>query len=95
MSDATEIEKKLSDYEAALPDNVSSQMEKVAIGILLTAIAILSLGLLLANDTFWTDVLKPIVWDPIVKDAGTAGDAGYSPQNTAIYASTMGKHNQQ
>ena len=38
---------------------------------------------------FWTDGLKPIVWDPIVKDAGAAGDAGYSPQNTAIYATTI------
>ena len=89
MSSATEIEKKLSEYEASLPNNVFSQMEKVAIGILIAAIAILSLGLLFANDTFWTDGLKPIVWDPIVKDAGAAGDAGYSPQNTAIYASTM------
>ena len=89
MSNATEIEKKLSDYQAALPDNIFSQMEKVAIGILIAAIAILSLGLVFANDIFWTDGLKPIVWDPIVKDAGAAGDAGYSPQNTAIYASTM------
>ena len=89
MSSATEIEKKLSGYEASLPNNVFSQMEKVAIGVLIAAIVILSLGLLFANDTFWTDGLKPIVWDPIVKDAGAAGDAGYSPQNTAIYASTM------
>ena len=89
MSSVTEIEKKLSDYQAALPDNIFSQMEKVAIGILVTAIAILTLGLVFANDIFWTDGLKPIVWDPIVKDAGAAGDAGYSPQNTAIYASTM------
>ena len=50
MSSAAEIEKKLSDYEASLPDNVFSQMEKVAIGILITAIGILSLGLLFAND---------------------------------------------
>ena len=89
MSNATEIEKKLSSYEATLPDNVFSQMEKIAIGVLIAALAILSLGLIFANDMFWTDGLKPIVWDPIVKDAGAAGDAGYSPQNTAIYATTI------
>ena len=38
--------------------------------------AIISFGLIFANDVFWTDGLKPIVWDPIVKDAGSAGDAG-------------------
>jgi hypothetical protein len=75
MSNATEIEKKLSSYEATLSDNVFSQMEKIAIGVLIAALAILSLGLIFANDMFWTDGLKPIVWDPIVKDAGAAGDA--------------------
>ena len=30
-----------------------------------------------------------MVWDPIVKDAGSAGDAGYSPENTALYATTV------
>ena len=30
-----------------------------------------------------------LVWDPIVKDAGTSGDAGYSLGNTAIYIVTM------
>lgn len=89
MSTATEIEEKLSEFEPTLPDNVFSQMEKIAIGILISAVAILSLGLIFANDLFWTDGLKPIVWDPIVKDAGAAGDAGYSRQNTILYASTI------
>ena len=40
---------------------------------------------MLAFDSVWTETLKPIVWDPVVKDAGVAGDAGYTPQNTAIY----------
>ena len=89
MSNAIEIEKKLSDYEAALPNNIFSQMEKVSIWFLVAIVSILTFGLIFANDMFWTDGLKPIIWDPIVKDAGAAGDAGYSPQNTAIYASTI------
>ena len=46
-------------------------------------------GLMLAFDTVWTETLKPIIWDPVVKDAGVAGDAGYTPQNTAIYTVSM------
>ena len=53
MSSATEIEKKLSSYEAALPDNIFSKMENIAFGILITAVAILALGLVFANDIFW------------------------------------------
>ena len=56
-----------------------------AIGLGLAVLA----GLMLAFDTVWTDTLRPIIWEPVVKDAGVAGDAGYTPQNTAIYTLSM------
>ncbi|DAC28391.1 MAG TPA: DUF63 family protein, partial [Candidatus Poseidoniales archaeon] len=89
ITTASEIEKSLSDYDPALPDESFSQLEKASIWFLVALVSILSFGLIFANDIFWGDGLKPIVWDPIVKDAGAAGDAGYSPQNTAIYAFTI------
>jgi len=77
------------EWDAPLPDDEYSKGEKVviwgAIGIGLVAMA----GLILAFDTVWTETLKPIIWDPVVKDAGVAGDAGYTPQNTAIYTLSM------
>ena len=76
-STASEIEGKLSDYDSALPDDVFSQLEKVSIWFLVALVSVLSFGLIFANDIFWGDGLKPIVWDHIVKDAGDAGDAGY------------------
>ena len=72
-----------------LPDDQFSTGEKVviwgAVGLGIVAMA----GLILAYDTVWTETLKPIIWDPVVKDAGVAGDAGYTPQNTAIYTLSM------
>ena len=76
-------------FEAPLPDNTYSSTEKAviwtAIGLGLAVLA----GLMLAFDTVWTDTLRPIIWEPVVKDAGVAGDAGYTPQNTAIYTLSM------
>ncbi len=46
-------------------------------------------GLFIAPDLFWGDFLGPYVWDPITKDAGASGDAGYSLVNTAFYILTM------
>lgn len=72
-----------------LPDDQYSIGEKAviwgAVGIGIVAMA----GLILAYDTVWTETLRPIIWDPVVKDAGVAGDAGYTPQNTAIYTLSM------
>ena len=89
MSNAAEIEKTLSLSEPCLPNNVFSQMEKIALWTVASFALLLTLGLIFANDKVWIDGLKPIIWEPIVKDAGVAGDAGYSPQNTAIYAFTI------
>ena len=46
-------------------------------------------GLVLAPEVFWDDFVKVYIWDPIVKDAGKSGDAGYTPVNTAVYIGTM------
>jgi len=76
-------------FEPSLPSDVYSSLEKALIWAALGAIVVACASLVLAFDTVWTDTLKPIVWDPVVKDAGSAGDAGYTPQNTAIYTGSM------
>lgn len=76
-------------YEAPLPDDQYSPTEKMVIWTALGAVLVALAGLMLAFDTVWTETLKPIIWDPVVEDAGVAGDAGYTPQNTAIYTLSM------
>jgi|TARA_B110000914_G_scaffold170120_1_gene150753 uncharacterized membrane protein len=46
-------------------------------------------GLILTPELFWDDFIKIFIWDPIVKDAGASGDAGYSQVNTVVYILTM------
>ena len=46
-------------------------------------------GLIFAPETFWDGFVKVYIWDPIVKDAGASGDAGYSAVNTLVYILTM------
>lgn len=46
-------------------------------------------GLFFAPELFWDDFVKVYIWDPIAKDAGTTGDAGYSEVNTIVYILTM------
>ena len=89
MSKAEEIEKILSDFESPLHPSLYSPVEKAAIWTALIVLTGVSFGLIFANDIFWDEGLRPIIWDPIVKDAGAAGDAGYSPENTALYATTV------
>ena len=89
MATAAEIEALFDDEVKSLHPSIYSPLEKAAIWFAVAVFAIISFGLIFANDVFWTDGLKPIVWDPIVKDAGSAGDAGYSPENTALYATTV------
>ena len=89
MVTAAEIEALFNDEPRSLDSAIYSPLEKVAIWFAVAVLTIVSFGLIFANELFWTDGLKPIVWDPIVKDAGSAGDAGYSPENTALYATTV------
>ncbi len=46
-------------------------------------------GLIFAPEMFWDDFFKIYIWDPIVKDAGVSGDAGYSQTNTIVYILTL------
>ena len=46
-------------------------------------------GLVFAPELFWNDFIKVFIWEPIVKDAGASGDAGYSKVNTIVYILTM------
>ena len=78
-----------SDYPEPLPDDRYSPVEKVLIWVAIGLVFALAAGLVLAFDSVWTETLKPIIWDPVVEDAGVAGDAGYTPQNTAIYTLSM------
>jgi uncharacterized membrane protein len=86
---STLLEDHLSKAEPVLPNHAYSTGEKVAIWVVLIFLAMLLSGLVLFTDAVWDQGLKPIVWDPVMKDAGVAGDAGYSPENTAIYTGSM------
>jgi len=85
----TALDQHLEQHKPALPNSEYSIWEKAAIWAVLALIAVLLSGFVLANDVVWDEGLKPIIWDPVTKDAGVAGDAGYSPQNTAIYTGSM------
>ncbi len=89
MSDVDEIHEILSHHKPCLPSKQYHPLEKVAIWAVLALFTAIAVGLTLFNEVVWVETLKPIIWDPILKDAGVAGDAGYTPQNTAIYTSSM------
>ena len=61
--------------------------------ILLLLLGLISLvivgGLIFAPELFWDDFVKIYIWEPIVKDAGASGDAGYSQVNTIVYILIM------
>ena len=89
MSSVDEIHEILSHHKPCLSSKQHHPIEKVAIWSVLALLTGITIGLVMFNELVWVDTLKPIIWDPILKDAGVAGDAGYSPQNTAIYTSSM------
>ena len=76
-------------HEPALPSHLYSPLEKSLIWAALLLVILVCCSLVLAYDAVWTETLRPIIWDPVVEDAGSAGDAGYTPQNTAIYTGSM------
>ena len=69
-----------STFSPPLPDDRYSSAEKAviwtAIGL---AFAILA-GLMLAYDTVWTETLRPIIWEPVVEDAGVAAMRAIRPR---------------
>ena len=89
MTSLKKLEEQLASEHPSLPSNEYSLLEKTALWLTLLGLGLFAVGFFLAHDFVWTDGLKPIVWDPIVKDAGSAGDADYNPMNTMLYTFSM------
>ena len=89
MTSLKKIEEQLASEHPSLPSNEYSLLEKIALWLTLLGLGLFAVGFFLAHDFVWTDGLKPIVWDPIMKDAGSAGDADYNPMNTMLYTFSM------
>ena len=89
MSSLEELEEQLASKHPSLPSEVYSTVEKSALWLTLLGLGLFAVGFVVANDFVWTDGLKPIVWDPIMEDAGSAGDADYNSMNTMLYTFSM------
>lgn len=72
-----------------MDDTEFSKGERLLLSIFASIALLVIGGLIFAPEMFWDDFIKIYIWDPIVKDAGESGDAGYSGVNTAIYILTM------
>ena len=89
MSSLIELEEQLVGDDPSLPCEEYSPFEKTTLWLTLLTFGAVFVGFFVANDVFWTDGLKPVVWDPIMEDAGSAGDADYNPMNTLLYTFSM------
>lgn len=89
MSSLEQLEEQIIGDEPALPCEAYSPVEKVALWLAMLTIGGVFVGFFVANDVVWTDGLKPVVWDPIMEDAGSAGDADYNAMNTLLYTFSM------
>jgi len=85
MSSIESIDEILLNHQPALPSSRLSLLEQIMTKIVLGLGVLLLLGLVFQNEMVWDDGLRPIIWEPVEADAGAQGDAGYTPQNTAIY----------
>ena len=72
-----------------MDDTECSAGERVLLSLIGFVFLALVGGLIFAPEIFWDDFVKIYIWDPIVKDAGESGDAGYSQVNTIVYILTM------
>ena len=72
-----------------MDDTEFSAGERILLSLIGFVFLILIGGLIFAPEIFWDDFVKIYIWDPIVKDAGESGDAGYSQDNTIVYILTM------
>ena len=72
-----------------MEDTEFSNGERILLSLFGLISIIIAAGLVLAPDLFWDDFIKEYIWDPIVKDAGSSGDASYSQINTIVYILTM------
>lgn len=72
-----------------MEDTELAYYERILIQFFGVAFVTIIAGVIFAPETFWDGWLRPLIWDPIVKDASVSGDAGYSLGNTAIYIAVM------
>ena len=72
-----------------MDDTEFSAGERILLSLIGFVFLILIGGLIFAPEIFSDDFVKIYIWDPIVKDAGESGDAGYSQVNTIVYILTM------
>ena len=72
-----------------MDDTEFSAGERVLLSLIGFVFLALVGGLIFTPEIFWDDFVKIYIWDPIVKDAGESGDAGYSQVNTIVYILTM------
>ena len=89
MATLESIDEVLATHQPALPSTRLSMVEQTLTRLLLFLVVGVTLGLVLMPEIVWDDGLRPIIWEPIQKDAGAQGDAGYSYQNTAIYTFSL------
>jgi hypothetical protein len=61
-----------------MDDTEFSNGERLLLSIFASIAVLVIGGLIFAPEMFWDDFIKIYIWDPIVKDAGESGDAGYS-----------------
>ena len=72
-----------------MEDTEFSSTERILLSVVGLIFLVVIGGLIFAPEIFWDDFVKVYIWDPIVKDAGKSGDAGYTAVNTAVYIATM------
>ena len=72
-----------------MEDTEFSATERILLSVIGLIFLVVIGGLIFAPEIFWDDFVKVYIWDPIVKDAGKSGDAGYTAVNTAVYIATM------
>ena len=89
MQSLKKLEEQLASKHASLPSDTYSPIEKGTLWLAAFALIAFLMSLLFAHEVVWDDGLKPIIWDPIMEDAGSAGDADYNRFNTLIYTLSM------
>ena len=89
MQSLEQLEEQLASKHPSLPSETYSPLEKGTLWIAALGLVAFFASFFLANDVVWEDGLKPIIWDPIMEDAGSAGDADYNRINTLLYTLSM------
>ena len=82
MQSLEHLEEQLASNHPSLPSETYSALEKGTLWVTALGLVAFLVSFLVASDVVWEDGLKPIIWDPIMEDAGAAGDADYNPINT-------------